>query len=85
MAPSRKNTSQAATTVASNAKLTVVGGVRPSDAYPPHLDVLIKDVEEGQSSPPTAMRAEVNGHEIGLPIEGQLIQMFSDLQKQVGE
>jgi len=78
-----ENTPRATTTAASNAKSTVAGGAGPINTHPPHPNVLIEDIGEGQSSPPTALRAEVNEHETQLPVEGQLIQMFSDIQKQL--
>ena len=85
MAPSWKNTPRATTTAASNAKSTVAGGAGPINTHPPHPNVLIEDIGEGQSSPPTILRTEANGHDTRQSVEGQLIQMLPNLQKQLDD
>ena len=64
MAPSRKSASQTVAAATSKGKSTAAGGARPTDDYPPHLDVHIEDVGEEYSSSATALEAETNGHEI---------------------
>jgi len=57
-----------------------VGGVGPTDAHSPHLNVHIKDVREEHSSSTIVLEEETNGHETLLPIEGQLLQMLASFK-----
>ena len=54
MDPSKKNTSRVAASSALKAKSMATGGAGATNDHLPHPDVLIKDVEEGLSSPPSA-------------------------------
>ena len=85
MAPSKKNTSLAATPTTSKAKLSANRGVGPTDDHPPHSDILNKDAIEGQSSPPTDLREEENGHEAQLIAKDLLLPMLASLQKRTDE
>ena len=49
----------------------------------PQPDVLIENVGEAQSSPTASTEAEGNEHGAQLSPEGQLLQMLTDLQKQL--
>ena len=85
MAPPRKSASQAAATATLKGKSTAASDAGPTDAHPPHPDILIEDVREGQSSPPTPPEARTNGYETQLPAEDQLLQMLVSLQRQLDE
>ena len=74
-----------ATAATSKGKSTFAGGAGPTDTHPPNPDVLIEDVREGQSSPPTPPEAGTNGHETQLLAKGQLLQMLASLQRQLDE
>ena len=56
MVPLRKSTSQYATATTSKGKSTTAGGAGLTDAHSHYPDVLIEDVGEGHSSPPTGRR-----------------------------
>ena len=85
MASRRKSASQGTTATTSKGKSTAARNAEPIDAHPPHLDVHIEDVGGEHSFPVTASEAGINGHEIRLLTEGQLLQMLASLQRQLNK
>ena len=80
MAPSKKSTSKATVVVTSKGK-SVAAGVT-GVVHPPLLsDVHVKEVDDELFSPATMPEVGINQPETQRPTKGQLLQMFTDLQK----